>query len=166
MIMVTLREFQWRDLDNLVLHANNPKVAMYLRDFFPSPYTEESARWWLEVGCRQENAINFAVAVDDELVGGIGARFFTDEHKHSAEIGYWLGEAQWGKGITAQAVALLEKKLFALPNIYRLTAPVAHANVGSRRVLEKCGFQCEGILKRAISIRSGTYDEHIYAKLK
>lgn len=164
--MIALKPYDIKHLDPLVRHANNPRVAQYLRERFPSPFLESNGRWWIEEGCRQGGNLNFAIEANGEFVGGIGTSFFQDERRHSAEVGYWIGEAFWGKGLATAAVREIIDVVFAREDISRLFSPVAAPNVGSMRVLEKCGFEREGVLKQAMMLRGRVYDEHVFGLLK
>src|SRR5690606_7656580 len=103
-----VRPWRWGDEASLVRHANNRKVWRNLLDTFPHPYTEADAREWLERRATPEAPVtNFAIEVDGEAAGGIGLRLGEDVARRSAEIGYWLGEAHWGRGIATEAVRAL-----------------------------------------------------------
>ncbi len=94
-----LRPWQAADGPALVRYANNRKIWLNLRDIFPHPYTSEDAQQWLArcAGATGEPA-NFAIEFAGEAIGGVGLQFFTDVHRLTAEIGYWLGEPFWGRG--------------------------------------------------------------------
>src|ERR1017187_7533881 len=96
-----LRVRLWRrnDLDALLRHANNPKIAANLRDQFPHPYTRRDAIDFLNYARDMDVPRSFAVEYGGEAVGGIGIRPGTDVARLSAEMGYWLGEAYWGRGL-------------------------------------------------------------------
>src|SRR3954471_8277541 len=97
----TLRPCRVGDQDDLVRHADNPHVALHLRDQFPQPYTKADADDWIARVDRQSPVINFAICLHDRLVGGIGLMPGSDIHRVSAEVGYWLGESFWGRGIAS-----------------------------------------------------------------
>lgn len=162
-VNVLLRKFELGDMSSLLLHANNPNVARYLRDIFPSPYTEPDAKWWLSEGCNLPDTLVRAIDIDGECVGSIGITYPGGEHSHSVELGFWLGEEYWGQGIASQAVSKMTEIALNEPEICRVFAHVAGLNLPSMRVLEKCGYHCEGVLKRAVQLRGQILDEHIYA---
>ena len=99
-----LRKFCESDLDRLVTLANNKNVSRYLTDSFPYPYTHEDAKIWIQTGYNQNETVNYAVAFDDELIGGIGITPNRGWKSHLAEIGYWTGEPYWNKGYTSWAL--------------------------------------------------------------
>src|SRR5205807_1623570 len=96
----------WRagDAASVVEHANNRNVSINLRDRFPYPYTEKDAKTFLRTVLRMERETFFAITIDDAPVGGIGFMLQTDVERVSAEIGYWVGERFWGRGIATEAV--------------------------------------------------------------
>lgn len=162
----TVRSWEWRDREAIVRHANNRKVWLNLRDRFPHPYTNTDARNWLEmvVGVRPENS--FAIAVDDEAVGGIGFTVQHDVGRRSAEIGYWLGEEFWGRGLATQALIAVTDYAFANYDLCRMYAHVFEWNPASARVLEKAGYQFEGRLKKSVTKDGQTIDQLMYAVVR
>jgi RimJ/RimL family protein N-acetyltransferase len=160
---VKLRSFLLSDASSLVHHADNPNVARYLREIFPSPYTFENANWWVTEGHKLGNSINFAVDLNGECIGGCGLNFLEKEHRYSCEMGYWLGQDHWGKGYATKVVSLLKHVAFKDHKILRLFAPVVDENIASKRALEKNGFVLEGVLKNHMFLRNKFYDECIYA---
>src|SRR5881397_113257 len=110
--LCSLRPFRDGDQADIVRQANNPNVARHLRDRFPQPYTWKDAEEWIEHAAKQSPALNFAICVEGRVVGGIGLMPGTDIHRVSAEVGYWLGEPFWGRGIAACALRGLTKYAF------------------------------------------------------
>jgi RimJ/RimL family protein N-acetyltransferase len=155
----------WRasDAKPLARQANNANVARQLRDRFPHPYTIGDARTFIESVLHAHPITTFAITVDDEPIGGIGFSPGTDVERYSAEIGYWIGEEYWGRGITAEAVRLVSDYAFQQCGLLRLYALPFADNRQSMRVLEKAGYQQEGIL-RSSSVKFGKpRDQAIYA---
>ena len=160
-----IRPWRTGDAAALVKHANNPNVAKQLRDRFPHPYTRRDAAEFLQHAAADPSPANLAIEVGGEAVGGVGFVRGTDVERYSAEIGYWLSEPFWGQGIVTEAVTLLTGHLFAEPNMLRLFALPFADNAASRRVLEKAGYACEGILRSA-SVKFGEpKDQALYARL-
>jgi ribosomal-protein-alanine N-acetyltransferase len=162
----TVRNWEWRDREAIVRHANNRNVWINLRDRFPHPYTLADARNWLEcvVGVSPENS--FAIAVGDEAVGGIGFTVQHDVAHRSAEIGYWLGEEFWGRGIATQALIAVTDYAFANYDLCRLYAHVFEWNPASARVLEKAGYEFEGRLRKSVTKDGQTIDQLMYAVVR
>jgi RimJ/RimL family protein N-acetyltransferase len=139
---------------SLVEHANNREIWMNLRDRFPHPYTRADGQSFIKLARRMDPETFFAIAVDDHAVGGIGFVMQTDVERISAEVGYWLGEAFWGRGIVTEALVAVTRHAIERHGLTRLFAlPFAH-NVGSCRVLEKAGYVLEGRLRRS-AIKDG-----------
>lgn len=160
---LVLRDFCKNDIEPLVLFLNNKNVTKFLTSRIPQPYSIDDAKWWVNTGSKE--GITKAVEVDGKYVGSIGATAGEFESNRSAEIGYWLEENSWGKGIATEVVMEMTEYVFSNTDIVRLYAPVFSPNKASMRVLEKCGYQLEGVLRKAI-YKNGVYlDEHLYAKI-
>ena len=163
-----LRVRSWRknDLEALVRYANNANVAANLRDQFPHPYTRFAAAAYLVEVSSADVETSFAVEYAGEAVGGIGFKLGTDISRLSAEMGYWLGEPYWGRGLTTRAVLATSDWAFENYKLIRVFAMAFSHNVGSMRVLEKAGFAREGILRRS-AIKNGVLlDQVLYAKVR
>jgi [ribosomal protein S5]-alanine N-acetyltransferase len=162
----TLRSFRFGDEDSLQFHANNPAVWNNLRDSFPHPYLKNDAVDWISAHHQQLKPLNLAITVEDQVIGGIGLIPQTDIYKLNAEIGYWLGEAFWGKGIMTDALKGMLVYAFGNFNFIRIYAGVFETNPASMRVLEKAGFQKEAIHRKAILKNGRILDEHVYSIFK
>lgn len=162
-----IRPYEERDAESISENANNPKVAMNLRDSFPNPYTVEDARCWIEM-CRDPTLgdTNWAIEVDGKAVGGIGLVIGQDVHRFSAEIGYWLGEPYWGKGIMTRAVGTITEYGLKDLGMIRIFTGVYERNPPSMRVLEKNGYVKEGVEKQSIFKGGVVMDAHVFAKLR
>ena len=158
----------WADADRaaLVRHANDREVWRNLRDRFPHPYTPEAAEQWLAYLAPTDPLTHFAIEVDGEAAGGVGFEIGQDVHRRSAEIGYWLGRAVWGRGIATEALRAVTAWAFAHHDLVRLQACVFEWNPASERVLEKAGYVREATLKQAVSKDDATIDMLIYAMLR
>ena len=161
-----VRSWHPSDVDSLTVHANNRNVAINLRDRFPSPYTRRDGREFIKMARRMKPESFFAIAVGGEAVGGIGFVPGHDVERVSSEIGYWLGEAFWGRGIMTAAVRATVEHLFRHFDFMRLEAPVFEWNPASMRVLEKCGFAREGVLRKSIEKDGQIIDAVLYARLR
>jgi ribosomal-protein-alanine N-acetyltransferase len=161
----SVRPWRLKDLDALVRHANNINVARQLRDRFPHPYTRSDARGFIDQALTTPPQTNFAIDAGGEAVGGIGFMPGTDIERYSAEIGYWLGETFWRRGIVTEAVLLVTDYAFVRLNLLRLFALPFADNAASVRVLEKAGYSLEGRLRQS-SVKFGTpRDQLIYARI-
>jgi len=146
----------WRsdDVDSLVVNADNRNIWLNLRDRFPHPYTRRAGREFIRQAMSQRPETMFAIAVDDEAVGGIGFTVLTDVERVSAEIGYWLGEAYWGRGIVTEALVAVTKYAIDTCRLTRIYALPFAYNKASCRVLEKAGYTVEARLRRS-AIKDG-----------
>jgi RimJ/RimL family protein N-acetyltransferase len=148
------------DLSAIARHANNPNVAAWLRDRFPHPYEIEDAERFLEYIERAPGECVAVICVGDEAVGAIGLQFRTDVERCSAELGYWLGEPFWRRGIATAAIRAFTSWAMPRFELTRIYAEVFDENPASARVLEKAGFRRVGILRNA-AIKRGEYHDYI-----
>jgi RimJ/RimL family protein N-acetyltransferase len=161
-----LRTWCETDLDSLVKHANNYNVAKFLTNQFPHPYTRDDGKKYLSSISNDNPTRIFAIDVEGEAVGGIGIFPQSDIHEKNAEIGYWLSEAYWGKGIMANAIREIAEYGFDTFDITRIFARPFSSNLASQRVLEKTEFIREATLKKVLFKNGEYFDEIIYAKRK
>ena len=161
-----LRRWRAKDIGSLVRYANNINVSRYLRERFPYPYTRKDARAFLAsaTGSGADDT-RLAIEVEGEAVGGIGVIIGTDIERFSAEVGYWLGEPFWGRGIASEALRMFSADVFERLNLPRLFAVAAAANVGSARVLEKAGYQQEGVMRSAAVKFGRPHDQLLFARI-
>jgi RimJ/RimL family protein N-acetyltransferase len=160
-----LRKWDDTDLDSLVKHANNLNVAKFLTNQFPHPYTQADGRKYFASISTDNPTKIFAIEVDGEAAGSIGIFPQSDIHEKNAELGYWLSEAYWGKGIMPRTILEMVNYGFETFDITRIFARPFSCNLASQRVLEKAGFVREATLKRALFKNGEYFDEIIYAKL-
>lgn len=162
----SLRPWQEEDLAALVKYANNRKIWANLRDGFPHPYHEEHGRVFLESVCKLEPRTIFAIATPEEAIGSIGLFPGQDVHRLTAEMGYWLAEPFWERGIMSEAVARFTDAAFDAFGLVRIHAEPYAANSGSCRVLEKAGFTLEGRLQASVIKDGKILDQLMYAKVR
>ena len=159
----TIRNWQPEDAPALVRHANNGRVWRNLRDRIPHPYTARDADHWIRHATGMVPQTHFAIAIGGEAVGGIGLDLQTDVHRRSVEIGFWLAEPYWGRGIATEVVRAMADFAFANFDICRVYAGVFEWNPASMRVLEKAGYSCEGRLRKSVTKDGQTIDQVLYA---
>ena len=143
----TLRPWHKGDEVSLARYANNRNVSRNLRDRFPFPYTAADAEEWIGLTAGKTPTQHFAIVVDGSGVGGIAAEPGEGERRRSAEVGYWLGEPFWGRGIATEALRAVTDYAFATFDVIRLEAGVFGWNPASARVLEKVGYTLEAVVK-------------------
>ena len=160
-----VRDWRVEDASSLARHANNRRIWLMVRDRFPSPYTVEDAEHWVRHCVRALPATDFAIEVDGEAAGGIGVVLCDDVERISAELGFWLGETVWGRGVMTDAVSAFAPWAFERFNLHRIYAHVFERNPASARVLEKAGFAREALLRRAVIKEGEILDEWLYARV-
>lgn len=165
---IGIRPWRSEDAADLAAALNNPKILANLRDGLPFPYTEDDARFYITamLSADPDSTYAFAITVDDRAIGSIGAFRKDNIHRQTAEIGYYIAEPYWGQGITTTAVRALCRYLQEHTDIVRIFAePFAH-NSGSCRVLEKSGFQFEGVMRKNAFKNGEFLDMRLYALVK
>lgn len=168
---ITLRPWHIDDADELATLANNSNIAKFMANVFPYPYTIENAKTFIALANNSSNpslplSIRFAIIMDDQLVGGIGLHLQSDILRKNAEIGYWIGEPYWGKGIAGKAIPQIIEYGFQNMDIVRIFARIFGTNIASQKVVEKCGFILEGKYEKTLYKNDEFLDELIYAVRK
>ena len=162
---ILIRDMTLADAPELARHADDPQVAAMLRDRFPHPYRLEDAVGFINDACRGPVEHAFTIEVGGQAAGVIGYCPGVDVYRHSAEIGYWLGRAFWGRGFMTRAVGAFVDWLAAEHDFARLFAGTFSSNPASGRVLEKCGFTREAVLRKHVFKNGEWLDEWVYALL-
>jgi ribosomal-protein-alanine N-acetyltransferase len=162
----TIRPWRLDDAESLAKHANNRKVWLALCDLFPHPYTSKDAHKFLQKVMDAEPVTNFCIQVEGVAAGVIDIRVGQDVHRHTATLGYWLGEEFWGHGIMTEAVVAFTDFCFENFPLGRISAEVFGNNPASARILEKAGFVFEGRLKNNVVKDGKLLDSLLYAKTR
>jgi [ribosomal protein S5]-alanine N-acetyltransferase len=158
-----VRDFRPSDAASIVTHANNRKIWLNLRDRFPSPYTAADAKFFLDRVAELSIPTVWAIELDGQAVGGIGLELLADVERVSAELGYWLGEDYWNRGVMTEAVREVTAEAFRRLDLTRIFALPFDDNMGSIRVLEKAAFVLEGTLRNS-AIKDGVIrSQRLYA---
>lgn len=161
-MQVKLRPWRNSDINHL---ANNKKIWDNVRDYFPHPYTLKNAEDWIAGVEGKKPVSHFAIEVEGRLAGGTGVILKEDVARISAEIGYWLGEEFWGKGVGTEAIRLLLEIIVKdFPEIIRVYAETFAFNKASMKVLEKNGFHLECIRKKAVIKNGIILDDYVWVK--
>ncbi|MBA7576494.1 putative ribosomal N-acetyltransferase YdaF [subsurface metagenome] len=163
---IRLRELRPADKPRLAQLANNKKIWDNVRDFFPFPCLKKNAIDFIAICNKEDPKVTFAIEYQGDLTGVAGLVLQTDIYRKSAEIGYWVGEPYWNKGIATSAVILLINYGFEKLTLERIFTGVFEHNKASQRILEKCGFIHEGIFKNAIIKNNRVLDEYRYGITK
>ena len=158
-----LRSWRMEDAEGLAAGINNRNIWLYLRDWVPHPYTVEDAKAYLErvTSPQPEHAV--CIEVDGEVGGGMSIRIGSGMHRRTAELGYWLAEPLWGRGIVTAAVRAFVPACFAEFELDRIFATTTSANPASARVLAKAGFTFEGRLRKDVIKDGEVLDTLMYA---
>ena len=163
---IILRKCKPSDKSNLVKLANNIKIWNNLRDAMPYPYKESDADFFINLTQNVKPQQHFGIESDGEFVGVISIEKQSDIYSKSAEIGYWIGEPFWGKGIATHAVRQIIKYGFENLEVERIYTGVFENNIASMKILKKNGFLEEGIFKKAIYKNEVFMDEYRFGILK
>lgn len=158
-----IRKFVSEDAESLARNANNSKIAQGLRDRFPHPYTVSHARDWISRSLDSSPVCSFAIATPAEVIGGIGLELPRGAPLRIAELGYWLAESHWGRGIATHAVSCFCREAFVAFDLIRIYARVFETNPASARVLEKAGFRRDGRLRMSVVKNGRVLDEWLYS---
>ncbi len=161
--MLTLRKLIESDADLLAQYANNKKIWDNLRDMMPHPYTLQNAKEFIQAKKDQIEDYVFVIEYDGSMAGMIGLHPQKDIYRKSLELGYWVAEPYWGKGIASEAVSRILEFAKSLESYNRVFAGVLEHNAASRRVLEKNQFKFEGIAIKAAIKNNLELDEWRYA---
>jgi ribosomal-protein-alanine N-acetyltransferase len=158
-----VRSWETSDVESLTRYANNHKIWLNLRDAFPHPYTRQHAREFIRATRQRTPETTFAIAANDEAIGSIGYVLHPDVERVSAEIGYWLAEPFWGRGITTEALRAVTEHAIASHGFTRVYALPFSWNTASCRVLEKAGYVLEARLRRSAIKNGAVTDQMQYA---
>jgi RimJ/RimL family protein N-acetyltransferase len=158
-----VRSWEACDVASLVTQANNRNIWINLRDRFPHPYAKADGQRFIRDSRQMDPETFFAIAVDGAAVGGIGFVLQSDVDRMSAEIGYWLGEAFWGRGIATDALVAVTRLAIERHGLTRVFALPFAYNAASCRVLEKAGFVLEARLRRSAIKNGAIVDQFQYA---
>ncbi|SHG25637.1 GNAT family N-acetyltransferase [Dysgonomonas macrotermitis] len=163
-----IRHWKIEDAEDLAEALNNQKILDNLRDGIPFPYTVEDAKEYITtiLNADKEAIYAFAITADDKAIGSIGVFRQVNIHSKTAEIGYYIGEPYWGKGFGATALKQTCDYIFQNTDIIRIFAEPFAYNISSCRILEKCGFEYEGTLRKN-AIKNGIIlDMKMYSIIK
>jgi [ribosomal protein S5]-alanine N-acetyltransferase len=170
-VQFILRPWTIDDLDHIVKFANNKKIADNLTDAFPHPYAREDGISYINTFSQHPDRVQdpvrvFAIEVEGVACGSIGVFPQADIHRRNAEIGYWLAEEYWGKGIMTEAVKRTIEYGFDTFDIIRIFARPFSTNLASQRVLEKAGMKLEARFEKSLFKNGEFLDELVYSVLK
>ena len=165
---INIRKHKTEDAPDLAKSLNNKNVQDNLRDGLPFPYTVSDAESFIKTILLDNDNTQYqrAITVDDVVVGNIGVFRKDNVHRLTAEMGYYVAEEYWGKGVMTEAVKQMCRYIFDNTDIIRIFADPYDFNVGSCRVLEKAGFVYEGTLRKNAIKNGQVVDMKMYALVK
>lgn len=160
-----LRKWRLSDAKDLAAALNNKKILNNLRDGLPFPYTQKNAKDYIlaMLSADEKDTFAYAITIDDQVIGSIGAFRQGNIHRQTAELGYYLAEEYWGNGIMTEAIRQICGLIFESTDILRIYAEPFSYNTGSRRALEKAGFACEGTMKNSAVKNGKVLDMSLYS---
>lgn len=158
-----VRSYEPGDAVSLARHGNDRGIWQNLRDGFPHPYRVEDGEAFVAMALARVPESFFAIDVGGEAVGGIGFSPHEDVERLSAEVGYWLGRAFWGRGVVTAALRVLTVHAIEAHGLVRLYAAPYATNPASARVLEKAGYVFEGRLRLSAIKEGRLLDQLLYA---
>lgn len=158
-----IRSFHPEDAWNITTYANSREIWLQLRDVFPHPYTVGDAKAFISIATSQQPETAFAIDVEGKASGSIGLTLQADINRCAAEIGYWLGKPYWGRGIATTAIAAVTNWAMDAFSLQRIFAVPFSDNLASCRVLEKAGFQREGLMQKSAIKDGQVRDQVMYA---
>jgi RimJ/RimL family protein N-acetyltransferase len=164
-MQIEIRRWKPGDEESLALNANSFNIWKNVRNRMPFPYTIDDARNWIGQNQYMDPVTHFAIVVDGVAAGSVGFELKDDIYIKNAEVGYWLGEKYWGRGISTYALEWIVKYIFSEFAVHRIYATVFINNLASRRVLEKAGFILEAVHQQAVFKEGKFIDECIYKML-
>lgn len=162
---IILRPYTLADTKALTQIANNKNISKNLRDGFPNPYIENDAQNFIKMCMDKEVQSIFAIIYKGDLAGSIGLHLQEDIYRYTAELGYFIAEPFWNKGIATKSIAMITKFGFESLHLTRIFAGIFETNKASMRILEKNGFVLEGIKRKAVFKNQQILDEYHYAKV-
>lgn len=167
---IELRSLRIPDAVPLAKLANNEKVSRYLRDRFPAPYEPEHALSFIQCCHANEEdgmAMVRAVTAEGKLVGIVECVFHIDVDSRNGDVGYWLGEPYWHKGIAREALRQFTDLIFTQHSeIWRLSASILQPNTASMKAAESAGYVQEAVLRQAAYKHEALMDVYLYAILR
>ena len=158
---IALRHWEMDDLSDLVTYANNPRIAQNLTDLFPHPYSREDGIAFIQMTKNLRDGVIFCVTVDDKVAGSIGIFIQKDIMRRNAELGYWIAEPFWGKGVCTIAVKLIVRYGFEHFDIDRIFARPYGRNIASQKVLMNADFGFEARFHKNI-IKNGKLEDELF----
>lgn len=167
-MLCSLRKWRMEDAKALAKTISNKRVQDNLRDGIPYPYTVKDGEEFIAsmLSADEDTTYAFAITTGGRVVGSISVVWCGNIHFRTAELGYYIGEEYWGKGIGTDAIKQICRYIFEETDIIRIFAEPFSYNIPSCRALEKAGFQLEGTLRKNAVKNGKILDMKMYALVK
>lgn len=165
---ILIRKWKIEDAEELKNAINNEKILYNLRDGIPYPYTIENAQEFITqtLNAPKDSQYSWAILVDNKVIGSVGVFRKDNIHYQTAEIGYYIAEEYWGNGIMTKVIKKVCNYIFNETDIIRIFAEPFAYNIPSCKVLEKAGFELEGILRNNAIKNNKIIDMKMYSIIK
>lgn len=163
-----IRAWELEDAENLAVALNDKAIMDNLRDGLPYPYTSEDARSFISsmLAAEPDTVYPYAIVAGDQAIGSIAVFRCGNIHRRTAELGYYLARPYWGQGIGTEAVKQISRFVFEHTDIVRIFAEPFATNAGSCRILEKAGYELEGVLRKNAVKNGEIIDMKMYSLVK
>ncbi|MDR0351245.1 MAG: GNAT family N-acetyltransferase [Puniceicoccales bacterium] len=161
---VILKALSYKNIDNITAYLSD-RETVFLLTYTPYPYTREMAEFWIrhiDNTMARGETFYWSINVKSDFIGTIGLSIFSEHDK--AEMHYWIGKPYWGNGYCTAAARLVINYCFNVMKLHRLEVNHMTRNVGSRRVIEKCGFIFESEAVDYVK-RFGKYENVMFYRL-
>ena len=167
MMNITFKDWAISDAEKLASIGDNCNIFNNMSDGFPNPYTVDKAVIYINNVHKNSNACTRAIILNDSIIGNISVFYMDDIYKGNGRLAYFLEEKYWGKGIMTLAISMFCEYVFSSnKDIQRIFEDPFESNIGSRRVLEKCGFKLEGILRKNVIKNGIRQNSYLYSLLR
>ena len=167
MMNITFKDWAISDAEKLASIGDNCNIFNNMSDGFPNPYTVDKAVIYINNVHKNSNACTRAIILNDSIIGNISVFYMDDIYKGNGRLAYFLEEKYWGKGIMTLAISMFCEYVFSSnKDIQRIFADPFESNIGSRKVLEKCGFKLEGVLRKNVIKNSIRQNSYLYSLLR
>jgi RimJ/RimL family protein N-acetyltransferase len=147
---IRIRKLKLSDADDVFRNINNKAVVRWMSVTVPYPYLQKDAIKFIrksQRGINSKKYYNFGIVLKrtGKVIGGIGLEKIDLKNKR-AEIGFWIAQKHWGKGLVKEAIEIVSKFGFKQLGFHKIYSVVFEENIASQKVLEKFGFKVEGKL--------------------
>ena len=148
---IFLKQLGKEDVEYLVRYTNNPELNKYSGPYMAS--TVEGAHKYIDncnKGIEEKKSFRFGIYENPHQIVGVIGFFDLDDELKKGEVGFWVAKEYWGNGYATEALNLITKYIFEELSFHRIYAFFHEKNSAVAKVLEKCGYEKEGVLKDSL----------------